>query len=194
MIIGLTGGIASGKSTAVEIFRKKGAAIIDADKISREIIDNKAVSEQLKMNFPEVYENDTLNRKKLREIIINDVKRREVLNNITHPAILAEIKREMSMYRAWELVVVDVPLMFEVGFDKEFDTVIVISAELEKRIERIVNRDRCSRESAIGIINAQMPLEEKEALATFVIYNNEGLDKLEKDIDIILIKLLSERR
>lgn len=182
MIMGLTGGIGSGKSTAVEIFREMGAVIIDADKISREVSEMNEVKEKLECFFPEAFEKHILNRKKMRNIIFGNKENVEKLNSITHPMIIKRLKDEMKTADKERVVIVDIPLLFEVGFEKEFENIVVISALLDVRLERIRTRDNCSKDEAMKIIEAQMSQEEKDKRGKWIIENNGTKEEMRKKI------------
>ncbi len=185
MNLGLTGGIATGKSTASEFFREKGLRVICADKIAREVVEKKDILEALASEFGEsiIYENK-LDRKKLREIVFKDKLLVEKLNSITHPAIISQIKKEIEMYRDEKIIVLDIPLLFEGNYEFLVDKILLITCDLEKQIERVQKRDSVSKENAENIIKNQMPMAEKVDKADFVLENNEEkidfLEKLEK--------------
>ena len=190
MILGLTGGIATGKSTASEFFQEKGLRVICADKIAREVVEKKDILEALVSEFGQdiVYENK-LDRKKLREIVFKDKLLVEKLNSITHPAIISQIKKELQVYKEEEIIILDIPLLFEGNYEFLVDKILLITCDLEKQIERIQKRDSVSKENAENIMKNQMPMVEKVDKADFVLENNEEkidfLEKLEKFLEKI---------
>lgn len=187
MIIGLTGGIASGKSTAAEYLKQKGAEIIDADKISHKVSQKGNKGWQAVVNeFGEeiLKENREFDREKLADIIFSDPEKRKKLESLLHPIIIYEMKEEAYKYLSQNKIVVFMaPLLFEVGLDKFCDKVWVISADKEVQIKRLKERDGISRQDALKRIDAQMPLQEKEEKADLVIENNTSLDALKEKID-----------
>jgi len=190
MILGLTGGIATGKSTASEFFMEKGFKVICADKIAREVVEKKDVLEALVSEFGRdiVYENN-LDRKKLRELVFKEKSLVDKLNNITHPAIISQIKKEIEMYRDEKIIVLDIPLLFEGNYEFLVDKILLITCGFEKQIERVQKRDSVSKENAENIIKNQMLMSEKIKKADFVLENNEEkidfLEKLEKFLEEI---------
>jgi len=179
VIIGLTGGVACGKSIAAAYFIKYGATVIDADKISKEVSESKQVIDEICMQFGnEVLNNGKLERKKLAKIVFGDKEKLEKLNNIMHPFIIEKIKAEIEKNRGKKLVIVDIPLLYEVGFEKYLDKVIVISAPFEIQLSRLLARDSRDYETAVAMIKAQMPLFEKIKKADIVIENGGTKEEL----------------
>ena len=188
MILGLTGGIATGKSTASEYFEGRGIKVICADKIAREVVEKKEILETLVSVFGrEIIENEKLDRKKLREIVFKDKLLVERLNNITHPAIIDRIKLEVENNKNEKLIILDIPLLFEGNYEFLVEKILLISCDLEVQIKRVQSRDRVSKENAKNIIKNQMPLAEKMEKADYIIENNgeqkEFLEKLEKFLE-----------
>ena len=189
--LGLTGGIASGKSTADEFFKKKKIPIIDSDLIAHKIMEigqngYKAVVDYFGTDI--LNDDQTINRRKLGGIVFNDKAKLKKLNELTHPLVHQEIKQQMARYRANQekLVVIDVPLLFESGFESLCNGVLVISITPELQIERLMNRNAFTKKEAIARINNQMPLSEKEKRATYVVANTGTIDDLEKKLSDLL--------
>lgn len=190
LVIGITGGISSGKSTASNYIKDKGYKIIDADIISRQIMEyNKEGYIRVKKAFPEAFVGDVLDRKLLASIIFNDYHKREVLNNIMHPIIKEKIIEEIN--KSEGIVFLDVPLLFETHFDDLCDVTILISVDKETQIKRLMARDNIEREYAVKKIDSQMSLEEKAKKADYVIYNNQSIDILKNNIDEVLGVILN---
>ncbi|WP_055108790.1 dephospho-CoA kinase [Paenibacillus ihumii] len=189
MIIGLTGGIATGKSTVSRMLVKRGAVLIDADAIAREVMEPghpvlQAVQERF--GTAVIHEDGTLNRKKLGEIVFSDPEERKALNDLTHPAIRAEMRTRMADYEAADperLVVVDIPLLYESGLEAMFRQVMVVYVPREIQLERLMQRDGLTLEQAEARIAAQMDIEEKKERADILIDNSLGLDKTESQIE-----------
>lgn len=189
MIIGLTGGIGSGKSTAVKIFKTMGAVIIDADIIAKEITSYENVKTELEKRFPEAFIDGNMDRKKMREIIFDSKKNIEKLNEITHPAIIEKILGEIERNKNERLVIADIPLLFEVGMEKKIENILTISCDEEKQIDRIIKRDNSTAETAKKIIKSQMPIAEKEKKSRWVIFNNGTEEELREKIELFLANL-----
>ena len=189
MRIGLTGGIASGKSTVSKYLLDMGYKIIDADKISRDVVKKeteglKKIVEQFSKNI--LNENGELNREKLRKLVFSNKKSLDTLNNILHPLIHETIVELFEKYKNDELIIFDAPLLLENKLEYMVDCIWLVSVDYEIQIERLKNRDKVLREDAINIINKQMSLKEKEKLATTVIYNNGTRKDLYKQINKLI--------
>lgn len=192
--LGLTGGIASGKSTADNFFEKQNIPIIDSDLIAHQIMEVGQKCYQAIVNYfgKNILNDDqTINRHKLGGIVFNDKTKLKKLNEITHPLVHQEIKRKMERYRLNQkkLVVVDVPLLFESGFESLCDGVLVISISPELQVKRLMKRNNFTKEEALVRINNQMPLSEKEKRATYVVANTGTIDDLEKRLSDLLQKI-----
>ena len=182
-VIGITGGIAGGKTAVSNILAQKGEYIIDADVISREIIKHGTIGEQLLLEaFPEAFNNGVLNREMLREIVFNDEKKLKTLNDITHPLIRKEIEKRIKKADCDQVYLV-VPLMFESGFNKLCDYIVTIVADEDIRIERLMKRNNISKELAKKIINSQSSDDERIAHADSVIINNGDIACLQKEVN-----------
>lgn len=192
MILGLTGGIGTGKSTVAEIFREKGVPIVCADEIAKKIIDSEKIQNQIFEIFGKnVFSEDRLDRKKLREIVFRDAESVEKLNNITHPAIIEEIKFQISKKKRNQLLIVDIPLLFEGNYGFLVEKVLLISAKKSTQIERTSKRDSVSEENVLNIINNQMNLEDKKKRSDYIIENNGTIEELRIKIDKLIKEELS---
>ena len=194
MIIGLTGGIATGKSTAAEYLKEKGARIIDADQISHQISRRGEKGWQLVVDeFGDqiLQENGEFDRNKLGEIVFSNPQKRKKLETLLHPLIIYEMKEQAHQYlKNDEIVVFMAPLLYEAGLDRFCDQIWVISSSEEKQIKRLEKRNNFSREEALNRIKAQMPLAEKEEKANVVIENNSTIADLKNKIDLYWEKVL----
>ncbi len=178
MVVGLTGGLASGKSLVAGELRRLGAVVIDADEISREVTRPgmpayRDIVERFGSEF--LKEDGTIDRKRLGRYVFSHPEALSTLNSLTHPRILDEIERRIKGMERTErrgIIVVDAPLLFEVGLHRRMDRVIVVYADEERQIERLIKRDHLTREEATRRIKTQMPLSEKIKRADFVIDNN----------------------
>lgn len=180
MIIGLTGGIASGKSTVSNFFKELGVEIVDADIVAREISERKATIDEICNIFGRdiLDENGKIVRGKLRERVFQDKRLVQKLNSIIHPQVIEYFKERKDENREDELLIFDVPLLYEAKMDTLCDKVIVIGVDRKKQIERIIQRDGSSEEVARNIIANQMSLDDKIKRADIVIMNDGTLEEL----------------
>lgn len=197
-IIGLTGGIATGKSTVSNIIKGLGYLVIDADKIAREIVEiGKPAYKEIVNYFGEdiLAENGDINRKKLGNIVFNNDKKREMLNNITHPHIKIDIKKLIDKNGDKNIIFVDIPLLIE-GLDNYaqygiyFDEIWLVYIGEESQINRLMKRDLINRHEAINRIKAQMPIEEKVEYASKIIDNTGEINYLDKQIKDLIIQVI----
>ena len=198
MVIGLTGGIGTGKSTVSQILRKKKFPVIDLDTISHEVIKIPKVIEKIVENFgKEVLENSgnfenennatRISREKLGKIIFENKEKRLLLNSIMHPEILHTMREQISKYKkSNKIIFVEIQLLFEVQWEKEFDYILLISAKKSTQIRRILERDKRSENDALNIINSQLSLDEKKKRSDFVIENDGNIEELKEKIDKFL--------
>ncbi len=169
-VLGLTGGSGAGKSLAASFFEKKGAYIIDADKISKDV--SKKGGEaflEIKKAFPEAFLGDELERKLLGKIVFNDKEKLNLLNEITHKHIVKKIKDEIEERDGF--IVLDAPLLYEASCDKMCDTVLFIDAPIDLRIKRIMERDALSKVDAKTRIESR-DLDKIKKLSPLIIENN----------------------
>ena len=198
LIVGLTGGIASGKSLVAKVFRDLGAHIIDADKIVHELLEpgQQAWEEVVKYFGPEiVFPDKTIDRRKLGEIVFNDAEKRAWLNQCLHPKLFAVYTARVKHLCARSLhaiIVLDAALLIETGYHKKMDRIVVVYADQEQQMERLTSRDRFSREQALVRIRSQMPLSEKCRQADYVIENTGTREETEQQAREIFQKLKQE--
>lgn len=180
MIIGLTGGIASGKSTVSNFFKELGVEIVDADIVAREISERKVTIDEICNIFGRdiLDENGKIVRGKLRERVFQDKRLVQKLNSIIHPQVIEYFKERKDENREDELLIFDVPLLYEAKMDTLCDKVIVVGVDRKKQIERVIQRDRSSEEVARNIIANQMSLDDKIKRADIVIMNDGTLEEL----------------
>ena len=184
MIIGLTGGIASGKSTVSKYLAEKGFEVYDADKIAKDISEKKSVQEEIILTFGDkiLDENKNVDRKKLKEIVFEDKEKLEKLNGIIHPKVI-DFYKELKEKNTDEIIIFDVPLLFESGIDKFCDKILVVISDYEIQLNRIVERDKIDRELAEKIIKSQLSNEERIKKADVVIENNSNLEDLFEKVE-----------
>ncbi|WP_285842848.1 dephospho-CoA kinase [Rummeliibacillus stabekisii] len=181
MIIGLTGSIASGKSTVAKMLEEVGLPIVDADLVARIVVEpGTPTLEKISEVFGKevLLENGELNREKLGEIIFHNPAKRVELNSIMHPAIRQEMLRQRDeLTEAGEPhIVMDIPLLFESHLQHFVEKILVVSVTEENQLTRLMERNHLSKEEALARIATQLPLSEKEKGADAVIYNNRDLE------------------
>lgn len=187
-VIGLTGGIGSGKSTVSRMLRGLGAKIIDADQVAREVVEKgKPALKEIAETFGEdtLLEDGTLNRKKLGSIIFSDEKKRLKLNEITHPRIIEEINDQIEKCKedkCTDLIVLDCALLFEMNMEDMVEESWLVSLDRETQIRRIMARDELSKNDAENRVNAQMSLSEKAEKATRIIDNSSAVNETHKQV------------
>lgn len=196
--IGLTGGIATGKSTVSNIFKEHNIPVIDADIEARLVVEKDSEAYHLIVEeFGEsiLHPDGQLNRQQLGAIIFSDEKKRQRLNEITHPRIRQQMleKKNQSILNKERLVVLDIPLLFESKLQTIVDKVLVVSTDPTIQLNRLMERNGFSKEEALQRIHAQMPLEEKEQLADVVIYNNGTQEELRASVEALIQKWLIKR-
>lgn len=196
MILGLTGGIASGKSTVSNIFKKYGIYIADADKIAKELGNRKDVIDEIgeKISKIVIDKNGIVDRAKLKEIVFSDKSKLEILNKIYHPKIREEFKKIKLNSSKNDIIIFDVPLLFETGMYTLCDKKILVYVNEDIQIERLIARDGITKELAKKIIDSQMSLDEKKSKSDILIENNDSLEELEKKVEIVYKKILEEIR
>ena len=185
MALGLTGGLATGKSTAAEILASLGAEIIDADRIAHQVLEpeGEAYSDVVAHFGRSILTEDgRVDRKKLGRIIFSSPVKRQQLEKLTHPHILEKIERRLEEDRDSSRIVLEAPLLFETGLEKLVQEIWVISARLENQIARLKRRDGLDREEALRRINAQLSLKEKRKRADLVIENNGSKAELKEKV------------
>lgn len=189
MNIGLTGGIATGKSTVSRMLTSRGAALIDADVIARQIMEpGHRVLAAVVDRFGQavLLPDGTLNRKKLGEIVFSHPEERKALEQLTHPAIRTEMKERMEELEAenpHRLVVADIPLLYESGLESLYEAIMVVYVPRELQLARLMNRDELSLEEAEARLKAQMDIEQKKERADILIDNSRGLEETERQIE-----------
>ena len=182
VVAGLTGGIATGKSTVSAIFKTCGAVIVDADVIAREVVQKgrKAWSEIIDTFGSRILLPDgSINRPALGDIIFHDPVRQQILNHIVHPEVMAETNKrlvEINHDSPDAVVILDVPLLFESGMDKGLSEIIVVYIPEPLQLQRLMHRNALSKDQALARIRSQMPVEEKKHRATRIIDNSGSID------------------
>lgn len=191
MIIGLTGSIASGKSLVSNYLKQKNYQIIDCDEISHYVLTIPSVILLLEKEFgKQIIIDGVVNRKLLAEIVFNDVEKKSQLEFIVFPEILEEIKKQIKEKKG--IVFLDAPLLFEYNLEYLTEKIIVVKSDKEVQIQRLIKRDNINEEYALKKIHSQLPIEEKEKYANFIIDNSLSIENTYNQVDQIL-KLLEEQ-
>ena len=193
-MVGLTGGIASGKSTVAEMFRERGVPVIDADQLAREVVapgsDGLA---EIVARFGEGVLDDSgaLDRKKLGALVFSDDEARAALNRITHPRIAAASQREIAALAAAgePMAIYEAALIVENQIHRSLAALVVVAVSEEVQIERLMSRDSIDAEAARARIRAQLPLADKVAVADHVIDNRGSRQETERQVDEVLAAL-----
>ncbi len=193
MIIGLTGSIASGKSTVSAMLRKKGFPIVDADEIARlVVVPGSPVLLEISRQFGAdiIQEDGSLNREKLGGRIFGNDEERQKLNGIIHPAIRQEMLRQKDEWlsKGANTVIMDIPLLFESKLQSFVDKIIVVSVSPEIQKERLIARNVLSQEEADARIHSQLPMKVKEQCADAVLFNDGTLEETAEQLENMLLE------
>lgn len=193
-IVGITGGLATGKSTVSGMFARLGAKVMDADKIVHDLIKpgGKSVSQIKKTFGPQVVSEGGINRKALAEIVFKDKTKLKKLEAILHPRLRSIIKGELKKLKKngfKGVVVLDVPLLFEAGMDRQVDMTIVVKTSRDSQIQRAVKKMNITRQQVLSRIKSQMPMKEKLQRADVVIDNSKTINETTKKVKQIWLKV-----
>lgn len=191
-LVGLTGGIATGKSTVAGMFKRCGAVVIDADALAREVVQpGKPAWREIVKAFGKTVLNPdrTLNRPALGTKVFGHPAKLRQLEHMIHPRVAREqrrLTRQAARKDPNAVVIYDVPLLFEAGIDERVDTTIVVTADRETQIARLKKRNGLSRAEALRRINSQMPLAQKRRRANYVLNGTLSLPELRKQVGSLL--------
>lgn len=193
MIIGLTGSIASGKSTISAMLKEKGYPIIDADLVARLVVKPGTSNlREIQRTFGNevMNEDGTLNRDSLGKLIFDDPAKRKQLNDLMHPAIRSEMLRQRDelFESGQKTLIMDIPLLFESRLQHFVDKILVVSVTEEMQLQRLMSRNSLSTEEATSRIQSQLPISEKEKGADAVIYNNGTIEQSKEQLERILVE------
>ncbi len=193
MIIGLTGGIASGKSTVSAMIQGWGIPVVDADVIAREVVEpEQDAYEKIVQAFGNEITNEdrTIHRKKLGAIIFNNEEKRKLLNSIVHPAVRTEMKRQRDDFLAkgYKNVVLDIPLLIESELTYLVDKSLLVYLDKQTQLERLMQRDQSSEDEAMSRIRSQMPLDDKQDLVDAVVDNSGSVANTKLQVMKVLQK------
>jgi dephospho-CoA kinase len=189
-IIGLTGGIGSGKTSIAGFFKEMGIPVYIADDEAKKVMQSAEIINEIKSTFGEsLFENNVLNRAKLAEIVFNNADELAKLNAIVHPAVKRDFQFWLAQHKNEELVVYEAAILFESGKYKDFDYIVTVTAPEEVRIERVMKRDNTTREHVLNRMQMQWNDEKRISLSNFVI-NNSNL-KIAKEEVVKILKILN---
>lgn len=198
--VGLTGGIASGKSTVAKMFVEKGAYLIDFDDLTHFVEEPdrpawKAIVDCFGSAI--LHEDRTINRVKLGLIVFTDHEKLALLNSIVHPAVFEEWKRRVEEVYERDpcaIVISDIPLLIEVGVQHQVDVVVLVYVPQEEQIQRLMQRNKCNRQEAASRLEAQMPIDEKVPYADIVIDNRGTREMTRRTVDDLWKDLVQRER
>lgn len=197
MIIGLTGGIASGKSTVSKMLQRLGAKVIDADVIARQVVEPgqpawREIAEHFGAQI--LLPDRQIDRHRLAEIVFRDERERKTLNHIVHPRVREEMERQTQEWTTdhpGAIVIWDVPLLIEGGMYRRVDKIIVVTVDEQTQLRRLMDRNGYGEAEAKRRMAAQMPLAEKAAYADFIINNSGSLKETCKQVKQIWKEIAS---
>lgn len=200
LILGITGNIASGKSTVSRELARLGAVVVDADQLSREVVESgsSVLKKMVKVFGAEILKHDgVLDRDKLGQMVFADVKVRAMLERIVHPEIAKksiERLQELKQRTDIPLIVYEAPLLFEVGAESRVDQVLVVKIDHDEQLKRLQVRDGLSKVAAQQRMAAQMPQQEKLTRADFVVDNSGSIEETLKQVDLLWSRLVAPGR
>lgn len=188
-VIGLTGGIGSGKTTIANYFNEMGVPVYIADDGARNVMKSDEIIDKIKTSFGEaLFENNILNRAKLAEIVFNDKDKLAELNAIVHPAVKKDFEVWLLQHKSYQYVIYEAAILFESGRYKECDLIITVTAPEEVRIERVLKRDNTTREQVLSRMKMQWNDENRISRSNFVI-NNDNLKNAKEEV-VKILKIL----
>ncbi|MEL1254728.1 dephospho-CoA kinase [Flavobacterium sp. DGU38] len=189
-IIGLTGGIGSGKTTIANFFREMGVPVYIADNEARKIMQSKLIEAEIKAVFGDfLFENEVLNRAELAKIVFNDSEKLNQLNAIVHPAVKKDFELWLEKNVNYDYVIYEAAILFESGRYTDCDIIITVTAPEETRIERVIKRDKTDREQVLNRMKMQWKDEERISKSNFVIFN-ENLKTAKEEV-VKILKILN---
>lgn len=197
-IVGITGSLGSGKTTVARLLQQRGAKVIDADRQAHALLlpKGKCFQKVVRVFGQGIVSRGYIDRRKLADIVFRQPGALKKLCDITHPVIAQQIKAEVSRYRqkrTHRLLVLDVPLLFEVGLERICDYVVVVRSSVKTQIARLQKRNHFTQSEIVRRIKAQMPIAVKVARADFVIHNQGSLEKTRKQVEELCRELKKKK-
>ncbi|MBN2090223.1 dephospho-CoA kinase [candidate division KSB1 bacterium] len=198
LVVGLTGGIGTGKSEVSRKFAESGAFVLNADQMAHQITNtNQQVIQAIKDNFGSEYYllSGKLDRKKLGQLVFSNPGALKTLNQIIHPYLAQKIRNEIQNYRKkpeFPVLIIEMAILFELKMEKNFDLVIVVTAPMSSIIKRLKKRDNLSQKEIVDRLHAQLPQHHKEKQADILIQNNSDLKNLDQQVKQIWTELLNK--
>jgi dephospho-CoA kinase len=192
--VAVTGGAGSGKTSVCNRLKELGVKVISADELAREAVAPGSTAFKKIVHYfgkTVLLSDGTLNRKKLRRMITDDDDARLAMERFIHHEIEKLILKNVvcAEKEGRRMVVIEVPLLFELGMKEKFDWVVIVSADKELRVKRLIARDQTSRDEAMGLIDVQMPEKEKIDRADYVVRNEGSMENLVESVDILFNNL-----
>ncbi|KNB73377.1 dephospho-CoA kinase [Brevibacillus reuszeri] len=197
MILGLTGGIATGKSTVTAMLRERGIPVIDADQIAREVVEpGKPAYEAIVRHFGRdiLLEDGQIDRKKLGEVVFSDESERQKLNAIVHPEVRRVMRQEAEAAEAngEQIVFMDIPLLYESKLQYLVEKIVVVYAPGDMQLARMMERDELDEEQAKKRLRAQFPIDQKKLEADFLIDNSQSREETQRQVEDLLTVIRAE--
>lgn len=190
-IIGLTGGIASGKSSVSKFFSQLGLCVIDADQLVRKIYSTQQTLDLISKIAPNALKDSKINFPKLRQLFFSDLNVKDQIEKHIYTELPSFFIKELNSFNTPNFVIYDAALLFDKGLEQKVDTSLLVYTSFELQLERLMKRDSITRELAHKIISDQMSLEEKKLRCDFLIDNTGNLSQLEQNVHDCLNKLLT---
>lgn len=192
--VAITGNIAAGKSEFEKLLVKNGYMVVDADKITHDILEkDKETIEKIKLYFEDydiLEEDGSISRRKLGDVVFSNKALKYKLETILHPLITDRIKKYFDQFGKLPIIFVSVPILYEAGFQRMFDKVILVASDENLRLSRLLKRNEYTFDHAKARIRSQMTQDEKIDMADFVVYNNTSLANMEFQLNLIMKKLI----
>ncbi len=191
-VYALTGNLATGKSTILALLKNKGAIVFDIDEKVHECYNDKQgiVYKNVSQLFPEALEAGEINRKKLGDIVFNDLSKLKVLEDTVHPFVIElMVKWRESIKNVKRICIAEVPLLFEKGLMEHFEGIILVAVKQKELIQRIMNKYNFSKEQALDRLSLYLPVDEKREKVSFIIDNSFDFERLEKEVDLLWYKI-----
>jgi dephospho-CoA kinase len=194
-VIGLTGGIGSGKTTVANYFEELGVPVYIADDGAKRVMQSKNILAEVKSAFGgNIFDGDVLNRAKLAQVVFNDKEQLAKLNAIVHPAVKLDFEVWLKERKKHDYVIYEAAILFESGRYKECDVIITVTAPEEVRIDRVIKRDKTTREQVLSRIRMQWNDEKRISKSNFVINNNNLKNAKEEVVKILKILNIKQKQ